>query len=97
MEAVSSFPTPKNVKYLKSFLGLCNYYRKIVKGFAKISPSNELLKKEQKFEWSREADDAFQYFKQAMTSQPIVLKYPQFAKEFKLYTDASDTSLGYIL
>ena len=65
MEAVSSFPTPKNVKYLRSFLGLCNYYRKIVKGFAKIvSPSNELLKKEQKFEWSREADDAFQYLKQ---------------------------------
>ena len=36
-EAVKSFPTPTDVKSLRSFLGLANYYRKFVKGFSQIA------------------------------------------------------------
>ena len=43
--AVEKFPTPQNVKELKSFLGLAGYYRKFTKYFAKITkPVNELFK-----------------------------------------------------
>ena len=52
IRAVSDFPTPTNHTQLRSFLGMCCYYRKFVKGYAAIaSPLNNKLKKsETKFE-----------------------------------------------
>lgn len=50
IDAVQSFPNPKNQKELRSFLGLCNYYRRFVKRYSKItSPLNALLSKDVKF------------------------------------------------
>lgn len=44
-EKVRNFPVPKTQTELKSFLGLCNYYRRFVNGFAKIATTlNALLK-----------------------------------------------------
>lgn len=37
VSVVKEFPVPRNVKQVRSFLGLCNYYRKFVRGFAKIA------------------------------------------------------------
>jgi hypothetical protein len=37
VRAVREFPRPHNVKALQRFLGLAVYYRKFVKGFAKIA------------------------------------------------------------
>lgn len=46
-KAVSSFPVPKTQKDGRSFLGMCNYYRKFVKDYAKLSsPLNNLLRKD---------------------------------------------------
>ena len=43
-------PVPKLVKNIQKFLGLANYYRRFVKGFAKIArPLHELIRKEQKW------------------------------------------------
>ena len=41
------FPVPTELKDVRSFLGLCNYYKKFIKGFADIArPLNNLLKKD---------------------------------------------------
>jgi hypothetical protein len=37
IETVKSFPTPQNQYDVRSFLGLSGYYRKYVKGYAKIA------------------------------------------------------------
>ena len=101
-ERVRSFPTPTNQKTLKSSLGLCNYYRRYVKDYAKICiPLNQLLKKEkrQKFapgDWNQTCEKAFQTLKIALTSPPI-LGYPDMNKPFTLSTDASGSAIGYIL
>ena len=50
VKAVVTFPTPKRMKDIRSFLGLCNYYRRYIKGFCKVAKLlHTLLKKDGKF------------------------------------------------
>ena len=39
IEAVVTFPTPKKIKVLRSFIGLCTYCRRYIKDFCKIAKS----------------------------------------------------------
>ena len=95
--AVADFPVPKTVKQVRSFLGMCNYYRKFVKDYAKIAqPLNDLLKKDLKFVWTKACEQAFRSLKGALTSAPI-LAFPDFSKPFIVSTDASDFAVGYVL
>jgi len=48
---VLSWPIPKNIKDVRKFLGLANYYRKFIKDFAKIArPINILTRKDVKWQ-----------------------------------------------
>ena len=52
VKSILDWPSPKNLKELQSFLGLCNYYRKFIKNFAgKMEPLRKLLKKNNGFIW----------------------------------------------
>lgn len=43
-EAVTTWPRPRNVTALRSFLGFCGYYRRFVKDYSKVAhPLNQLL------------------------------------------------------
>lgn len=96
-EAVESFPRPRNPKELRQFLGLANFYRRFVLGYAKIAtPLNVLLKKDAPFQWSENCEAAFQNLKDRLVSAPI-LAYPDMTQPFRLTTDASATAIGYIL
>lgn len=45
VKAISSYPTPKNQKQIKQFLGLIGYYRRFIKNFSAIAkPLTALLK-----------------------------------------------------
>ena len=37
IEAVRNWPVPKTVTQVRSFLGFTNYYRRFIKGYAKVS------------------------------------------------------------
>jgi len=44
VEKVLSWPQPKNVKDIRKFLGLANYYRRFIKDFARVArPMNMLI------------------------------------------------------
>lgn len=97
LECVKNFPVPKTQKQVMSFLGLANYYRKFIKGFSKIAqPINRLLKKNIKFDWSTECQEAFDEIKNYLLNPPI-LTMPNFNEKFIITTDASDKAIGAIL
>jgi len=55
VERVLSWPTLENVKDIKKFLGLANYYRRFIKDFAKVArPMNMLTRKDVKWWWGEE-------------------------------------------
>ena len=60
VRAVMAWPIPKSKKELRSFLGLCSYYRKFVRSLADIAkPLHKLTEKDVPYLWSEECDTAF--------------------------------------
>lgn len=95
--AVSEYPTPKTIKQLRSFLGMCAYYKRFIKDYSRIcEPLNMLLRKNVTFSWQTQHDKAFSELKQKLTSAPI-LTFPDFSKPYILAVDASDMSIGFVL
>ena len=73
VEAVTSWPTPKNLKDVRGFIGFANFYRRFIKDFSKIArPLHDLTKKDTPFVWGSAQQDAFDTLKKAFTSQPIL-------------------------
>jgi hypothetical protein len=59
-QEVLDWKLPRIVHQVNSFLGLASYYRKFIPSFSKIAkPIMDLLKKEEKFVWNAERDEAF--------------------------------------
>lgn len=112
INAVSSWPTPRTLRELRSFLGFASYYRRFVDGFAKIAqPLNRLVsttyqkggekKRKSKHvpivnDWDAKCQNAFQNLKDALTTAPV-LGYADFSLPFILETDASLEGLGAVL
>ncbi|CAI5680320.1 unnamed protein product [Oreochromis niloticus] len=95
--AVRDWPTPSNVKELRSFLGLASYYRWFIKGFATIaSPLHRLTDKGQPFGWGDACTAAFAQLKEALTRAPV-LAYPAARQPFIVDTDASNVGVGAVL
>jgi len=52
-KAFRNYPTPKNVKEVRLFLGLASFYRRLVPRFAQMAtPMSELLRKDAPFVWT---------------------------------------------
>ena len=70
------------------------YYRKFIKGFAKITKPLTLLTRQQvKFDWTPSHHKAFLTLKEAIIQAPI-LCYPDPNRKYIVYTDASDDACG---
>jgi len=51
VDGVFSWPEPKNIKDIRKFLGLANYYRRFIKDFAQVArPINMLMRKDIKWQ-----------------------------------------------
>ncbi|GFY74158.1 retrovirus-related Pol polyprotein from transposon opus [Trichonephila inaurata madagascariensis] len=97
VRAVQNFPAPKNIRDVKSFLGLCSYYRRFIKDFClKAQPLQELLKNDSKFTWGSDQKESFGKLKAALTSEQVLGLLNKNAPT-ELYAYASCYGLGAVL
>ena len=74
VEAVISWERPKSVFEIRSFLGLAGYYRRFIEDFSRLAvPMTRLTRKEVKFDWDDQWEEAFQELKMRLTSTPILI------------------------
>ena len=97
VQATIDWKAPRNVKDLRSFLGLANYYRKFIAGYSKrVVTLTDLLKKDAKWIWVIRYEEDFQNLKEAIASEPI-LKLIDFELPFQVHIDASNKAIGVVL
>ena len=97
---VQGWPVPDSVSTVRSFLGMCNYFRWFIQGYAKLcTPLSSLLKKDAPFAWSAACAEAFQGLKYALTHAPVLV-LPDFSTDaptFEVWCDASGFAVGAVL
>ena len=102
VQAILALTPPKNVKELRSFLGMVQYYRDL---WARCSENlvgecgrqTKVTKakgtRKVPWYWAEVHQKAFDDVK-ATIAKEVVLAYPDFDKVFEIYTDASTKQLG---
>jgi hypothetical protein len=95
--AIMDWKAPKDVRGIKSFIGMDGYYRRFIEGFSKISrPMIAMLAKKVEFKWTPACQKSFETLKEKLTTAPILI-LPDVHKPFSVYCDASYTGLGCVL
>ncbi len=101
---------PNNVKELRHFLGMVQYYQDMwAKRSEMLAPLTDLVgecgkmkttkknkTKKKPWWWDSIHQQVFDNIK-AATTKEVVLAYPDFSKSFEIYTDASATQLGAVI
>ena len=94
---VRDWQPPTSVTEVRSFLGLANFYRRFVAGYARMAmPLTELTKDNVPFVWGSEQQRAFDQLKAALCSAPVLV-IPDQTKPFQLNCDACKYAVGAVL
>jgi Reverse transcriptase (RNA-dependent DNA polymerase) len=65
LSGIRDWPTPTSVKQVRGFIGFANFYRQFIKKFSElVLLLNNLLRKDTKFDWNDQCQEAFKTLKQ---------------------------------
>ena len=96
-QQVRDWPVPRDLHEVRSFVGLCSYYRRHIQGFTELAaPCMNWRPKEQTSNGLNGGNEAFSQLKNALTSAPIL----GFSCEEGLWyldTAPSDVGTGAVL
>jgi len=94
VKAIQAVVNPSTVREVRGFIGMCSYYRRFIPDFSSIAePLINLTRKYARFQWDDTCQVAFVRLKN-MLSDMVILAYPDPNKDYRLYTDASNFSIG---
>ncbi|XP_064468593.1 uncharacterized protein LOC135380865 [Ornithodoros turicata] len=96
IKAVENIARPETKSQLRSFLGICNYYRDYVPRYSEIVlPLTNMTNRRtpQRLPWSEEATRSFQEIKEALANAPSLFA-PDPSRDYILATDASGSAVG---
>ena len=97
VSAIRNMTAPTDKTAVRSFLGMTNYYRQCIPGYAQLSrPLQDLTSPKASFKWEDEQQRAFEQLKATLTSDQV-MAYPRIGEPYRLYTDACDYAVGAIL
>ena len=64
LKIIEEWPKPNNLHELRSFIGMCSYYRRFIEKFSIIAgPLHDLTKKKVNFWWTTKENGAFNELK----------------------------------
>jgi len=73
VKGVIDWPTPKCVKDVQKFLDLANYYCQFIQNFVAIARLlYDMVKKDQKWNWTKKQEKAFGELKEKFTKEPVL-------------------------
>uniref|UniRef100_A0A388K4R3 Integrase catalytic domain-containing protein n=1 Tax=Chara braunii TaxID=69332 RepID=A0A388K4R3_CHABU len=95
--SIRDWPRPQTVTEVRSFLGMCGYYRNFVKNYSTVaSPLTDLTRLDISWDWSDECEAAFKRLKHALMNHEV-RTVPDPQKPFIVTTDASQYGIGAML
>lgn len=96
IELMLTWPTPKDLKSLRGFMGLTGYYLCFVKNYGKLARHLTQLLRKDNFHWDEEAHTTFSVLNTSMIelSVPMV---PNFSLPLVIERNASKKGLGVVL
>lgn len=106
-QGIRDMPPPTTRKELQAVIGRIVWLRMFVETrigerirthcFSQLlSELNKLNRRDAAFEWTREANDAYEVVKKRLSTTPVI-HFADFTKPFVLVTDASETACGAVL
>ena len=97
LAVVRDWATPRCLREVRVFIGLCAYYRRYVKDFSTIArPLHALTHQGVQFEWTPACQEAFVALKGKLTNAPVIA-LPREEGEFYLDIDAGNWAIGAVL
>jgi len=94
IRAVRDYGAPSDLRSLRAFLGLTNYFRDFIPEYSnKALPLTRLLKKNVDFSWGPVEQTAFETLKNALTSDSVLV-LPDPNREFVLHCDSSGFAIA---
>ena len=110
IEAILAIDPPTNVKELRRFLGMVQYYRDMwMRRSEMLAPLTDLVgecgqtkatkakgTKKAPWHWDEIHQQAFDLVKTTI-ARDVVLAYPDYSEKFEIYTDASNSQIGSVI
>ena len=96
LKIIQEWPRPQNLYELRSFIGLCSYYRRFIQWFATLARPVHETKKKVKFQWTLKKDNTFKEMKEKLLTKPLLIIH-DLKKPFEVQCDACGESLGAVL